>query len=188
MRIVKELAELFITFFKIGIVTFGGGLTMLPLLERVLVKEKKWVSMDEILDYYSIAQTTPGIIAVNVSTFVGHKRAGTAGGIVATLGMVTPSVIIIAVIAKFISNFEQIEWVKKAMKGINASVAGLLTYAVFSLCKKNLKSVMSVVLFAASFAAIYFFHAHTVLIVLSAAVIGVIAFSVSKHIHKNTSE
>lgn len=188
MHMIKELAVLFITFFKIGIVTFGGGLTMLPLLERVLVKEKKWVSMDEILDYYSIAQTTPGIIAVNVATFVGHKRAGTAGGIVATLGMVTPSVIIITVIAKFISNFEQIEWVKKAMKGINASVAALLTYAVFSLCRKNLKSLMSVLLFAASFAAIYIFHAHTVLIVLSAAVVGVIAFAVSKPGQGNTRE
>jgi chromate transporter len=179
MAFIKELFVLFFTFFKIGAVTFGGGLTMLPLLERVLVNDKKWVSMDEILDYYSIAQMTPGIIAVNVATFVGHKRRGTLGGIFATLGMVTPSLIIITVIAKFIANFEQIEWVKKAMKGINAAVAGLLTYAVFGLCKKNLKSVFSVVLFAASFAAIYFFHAHTVLITLSAALIGVIAFVVT---------
>ena len=79
MALFKELVDLFITFFKIGIVTFGGGLTMLPLLERVLINEKNWVSMDEILDYYSVAQTTPGIIAVNVATFVGHKRAGTIG-------------------------------------------------------------------------------------------------------------
>lgn len=139
MALFKELVDLFITFFKIGIVTFGGGLTMLPLLERVLINEKNWVSMDEILDYYSIAQTTPGIIAVNVATFVGHKRAGTIGGIFATLGMVTPSVIIITIIAKFISNFEQISWVQKAMKGINAAVAALLTYAVFNLCKKKFK-------------------------------------------------
>ncbi|WP_296664146.1 chromate transporter [Treponema sp. UBA753] len=180
MALFKELVDLFITFFKIGIVTFGGGLTMLPLLERVLINEKNWVSMDEILDYYSIAQTTPGIIAVNVATFVGHKRAGTIGGIFATLGMVTPSVIIITIIAKFISNFEQIGWVQKAMKGINAAVAALLTYAVFNLCKKNLKSLWSVLLFFASFASIYFFHAHTVLVVLSAAFIGAVAFATSK--------
>ncbi len=183
MALFKELVDLFITFFKIGIVTFGGGLTMLPLLERVLINEKNWVSMDEILDYYSIAQTTPGIIAVNVATFVGHKRAGTIGGIFATLGMVTPSVIIISIIAKFISNFEQIGWVQKAMKGINAAVAALLTYAVFNLCKKNLKSLWSVLLFFASFASIYFFHAHTVLVVLSAAFIGAVAFAVSKKIN-----
>lgn len=180
MALFKELVDLFITFFKIGIVTFGGGLTMLPLLERVLINEKNWVSMDEILDYYSIAQTTPGIIAVNVATFVGHKRAGTIGGIFATLGMITPSVIIITIIAKFISNFEQISWVQKAMKGINAAVAALLTYAVFNLCKKNLKSLWSVLLFFASFASIYFFHAHTVLVILSAAFIGAVAFVVSK--------
>ena len=175
MALFRELVDLFITFFKIGIVTFGGGLTMLPLLERVLINEKNWVSMDEILDYYSIAQTTPGIIAVNVATFVGHKRAGTIGGI-----LVTPSVIIITIIAKFISNFEQIVWVQKAMKGINAAVAALLTYAVFNLCKKNLKSLWSVLLFFASFASIYFFHAHTVLVVLSAAFIGAVAFAASK--------
>lgn len=180
MALFKELVDLFITFFKIGIVTFGGGFTMLPLLERVLINEKNWVSMDEILDYYSIAQTTPGIIAVNVATFVGHKRAGTIGGIFATLGMITPSVIIITIIAKFISNFEQISWVQKAMKGINAAVAALLTYAVFNLCKKNLKSLWSVLLFFASFASIYFFHAHTVLVVLSAAFIGAVSFAVSK--------
>ncbi|WP_287053889.1 chromate transporter [Treponema sp.] len=176
MALFKELVDLFITFFKIGIVTFGGGLTMLPLLERVLINEKNWVSMDEIL----IAQTTPGIIAVNVATFVGHKRAGTIGGIFATLGMITPSVIIITIIAKFISNFEQISWVQKAMKGINAAVAALLTYAVFNLCKKNLKSLWSVLQFFASFASIYFFHAHTVLVVLSAAFIGAVSFAVSK--------
>lgn len=186
MALFKELVDLFITFFKIGIVTFGGGLTMLPLLERVLINEKNWVSMDEILDYYSIAQTTPGIIAVNVATFVGHKRAGTIGGIFATLGMITPSVIIITIIAKFISNFEQIDWVQKAMKGINAAVAALLTYAVFNLCKKNLKSLWSVLLFFASFASIYFFHAHTVLVILSAAFIGAVAFAVSKKF--NSSE
>lgn len=180
MSIFKELAGLFVTFFKIGIVTFGGGLTMLPLLERVLVNEKKWVSTDEILDYYSIGQTTPGIIAVNVATFVGYKRAGVAGGIMATMGMVTPSVIIITIIAKFISNFEQIEWVQKAMKGINASVAALLTYAVFNLCKKNLTGLWSILLFAASFALIYFFHAHTVAVVLGAALIGVLSFVLSK--------
>ncbi|MGN0729032.1 chromate transporter [Treponema sp.] len=181
MAFLKELAVLYTVFFKIGLVTFGGGLTMLPMFERILVKEKNWVSMDEILDYYSIAQTTPGIIAVNVATFVGHKRAGSVGGIFATLGMVTPSVIIITLIAKFISNFEQIEAVQKAMKGINAAVAALLAYAVFNLCKRNLTKLPAVLLFCASFAAVYFLHAHIVLVVLTGAFIGAVIFFASKH-------
>ena len=154
---------------------------MLPILERVLVDKKKWVTSDEILDWYSIAQTTPGIIAVNVSTFVGHKRAGTVGGIVSTLGMISPSLVIITLIAKFIANFEQIIWVQKAMKGINAAVAALLAYAVLGLCRKNLKSVTSVLLFVASFVALRFLHAHTVAIVLAAAALTVVFYFVCLH-------
>ena len=177
-ELARRLVSLYTTFFKIGIVTFGGGLTMLPILERVLVDEKKWVTSDEILDWYSIAQTTPGIIAVNVSTFVGHKRSGTVGGIVSTLGMISPSLVIITLIAKFIANFEQIIWVQKAMKGINAAVAALLAYAVVGLCKKNLKSALAVVLFAASFVAVRFLHLHTVAIVLVAAAFAVVLYFV----------
>ena len=180
-EVAHRLVSLYTTFFKIGIVTFGGGLTMLPILERVLVDEKKWVTSDEILDWYSIAQTTPGIIAVNVSTFVGHKRAGTLGGIVSTLGMISPSLVIITFIAKFIANFEQIIWVQKAMKGINAAVAALLAYAVLGLCRKNLRSVASVLLFVASFAAVRFLHAHTVVIVLAAAALAVVLYFVCQH-------
>ena len=180
-QMARRLVSLYTTFFKIGIVTFGGGLTMLPILERVLVDEKKWVTSDEILDWYSIAQTTPGIIAVNVSTFVGHKRAGTVGGIVSTLGMISPSLVIITLIAKFIANFEQIIWVQKAMKGINAAVAALLAYAVLGLCKKNLKSVISVLLFVASFVALRFLHLHTVAIVLAAAAFAVVLYFVCLH-------
>ena len=176
-----RLLSLYATFFKIGIVTFGGGLTMLPILERVLVDEKKWVTSDEILDWYSIAQTTPGIIAVNVSTFVGHKRAGTAGGIVSTLGMISPSLVIITLIAKFIANFEQIIWVQKAMKGINAAVAALLAYALLGLCRKNIKSAASVLLFVASFVAVRFLHVHTVAIVLTAAALAVAVYFVRLH-------
>lgn len=180
-QMARRLMSLYTTFFKIGIVTFGGGLTMLPILERVLVDEKKWVTSDEILDWYSIAQTTPGIIAVNVSTFVGHKRAGTVGGIVSTLGMISPSLVIITLIAKFIANFEQIIWVQKAMKGINAAVAALLAYALLGLCRKNLKSAASVLLFVASFAAVRFLHAHTVAIVLAAAALSVAIYFVRLH-------
>lgn len=172
----KELFELFITFFKIGSITFGGGLAMLPILEKELVEKRQWTTNEELLDYYAIAQSTPGIIAVNVATFIGHKRKGIIGGIVATLGIVCPSVIIITLIAVFISNFEDILWVKKALMGINVAVAALLTYSVVGLCKKTLKKWWSVILFGAAFAAVYFFHVHSIYVVLGAAVLGIVYY------------
>ncbi|MBQ7193984.1 MAG: chromate transporter, partial [Synergistaceae bacterium] len=92
-------ADLFITFCRIGVVTFGGGYAMLPILQREIVENKKWGTDEELADYYAIGQCTPGIIAVNVATFIGRKIAGIPGGIVATLGVVFPSLLIIAGLA-----------------------------------------------------------------------------------------
>ena len=170
----KTLFELFITFFKIGAVTFGGGYAMLPFLERELVEKKKWSTSEELLDYYAISQVTPGVIAVNVSTFVGFKKKGIPGGIFATLGMVTPSLIIISVIAVFIQNFEHILWVQKALSGINVAVAALLTYAVVNFAKKTIKKWWHVIFYLASFCLMYFLKVNTVIIVLSAAILGVL--------------
>ena len=170
----KTLFELFITFFKIGAVTFGGGYAMLPFLERELVEKKKWSTSEELLDYYAISQVTPGVIAVNVSTFVGFKKRGIPGGIFATLGMVTPSLIIISVIAVFIQNFEHILWVQKALSGINVAVAALLTYAVVNFAKKTIKKWWHVIFYLASFCLMYFLKVNTVIIVLSAAILGVL--------------
>ena len=169
---IRELLTLYITFFKVGAVTFGGGLAMLPALERELTVKRKWATLEELLNYYAIGQTTPGIIAVNVSTFVGHKRCGIPGAIAATLGMVTPSLIIITIIAKFIANFEDLVWVQKALKGINVSVAALLTYSAVTLCKKTLIKWYSIFFYAGSFSAVYFFHVHTIYVILISALAG----------------
>ena len=101
----KELLDLFLTFARIGGLTFGGGYAMLPMLQKEVVEQRGWVTEDELMDYYAIGQCTPGIIAVNTATFVGQRRRGVIGGIVATLGVVFPSLIIITIIAAFISNF-----------------------------------------------------------------------------------
>lgn len=172
----KTLFDLYITFFKIGSITFGGGLAMLPILERELSERKNWVTNEELLDYYTIGQSTPGIIAVNVATFAGHKIKGIAGGIAATLGIVTPSIIIITLIAEFISNFESILWVQKALKGINIAVASLLTYSVINLCKKTIKKFYSLIIFLLSFSAIYFFNCHTIAVILTSAAVGAIFY------------
>lgn len=172
----KDLFDLYFTFFKIGLVTFGGGLSMLPILERTLVDKKKWATDEELLDYYAIAQATPGIIAVNVSTFVGFNKRGIIGGIISTLGMISPSIIIITFIAEFISNFESIVWVQKALKGINVAVAGLLTYSVFNLTKKSLKRWWNIFFYLGSFVSIYFFKVNSVFVILASVLIGLILY------------
>lgn len=182
-----ELLQLFVVFFKIGLFTFGGGLAMLPLLERELITKRSWATSEELLDYYAIAQSTPGIIAVNVATFIGFKRKGILGGIVATIGMVTPSLIIITIIAEFISNFEDIVWVQKALAGINVAVAALLTYSTFKFAKKTIKTWWAFLLYALSFTAVYFLHVHTVIVILCAAVTGVAIALVSGKLKKQNA-
>ena len=107
----KELAELFWIFAKMGAVTFGGGYAMLPIIQREIVEKRQWATEAEVMDYYAIGQCTPGIIAVNTSTFIGYKRKGIAGGFTATFGFVFPSLVIITIIAAFLQNFAHISYV-----------------------------------------------------------------------------
>lgn len=132
----KKLFELFITFAKIGVMTFGGGYAMLPILQREVSENKGWVSEEELMDYYAVGQCTPGIIAVNTATFVGRKQAGIVGGIVATAGMVFPSLIIICIIAGLLTNFADIPAVKSAFAAIRVCVCVLIFNAVTKLWKK----------------------------------------------------
>jgi chromate transporter len=174
MSKIRDILDLYVTFFKIGSVTFGGGIAMLPILERELVDKRHWTDNNELLDYYAIAQTTPGIIAVNVSTFIGHKRAGIAGGIFATLGVASPSIVIISLIAKFISTIDEIDWVKKALAGINIAVAANLTYSTVKFAQRSVKNFFGAVMFLAAFVAIFFFNIKTVWIIFSAVFIGIV--------------
>ena len=119
------LIDLFLTFARVGVCTFGGGYAMLPILQRELVENKKWSTEEELADYYAVGQCTPGVIAVNTATFVGRSQAGVAGGIFATLGLVFPSIVIILVIAAFLQNFMHIQWVVHAFNGVRAGVVAL---------------------------------------------------------------
>ncbi|MBQ7558658.1 MAG: chromate transporter [Synergistaceae bacterium] len=132
----KKLAELFITFAKIGAITFGGGYAMLPILQREIVENKKWGTEEELADYYAIGQCTPGVIAVNVGTFIGRKTAGNIGGVAATLGVVFPSVVIITLLAGVIDYYSSLEWVGHAFAGIRVCVCVLIFNAVIKLFKK----------------------------------------------------
>lgn len=134
----KELAELFWTFAKMGVVTFGGGYAMLPIIQREIVEKRHWASEAEVMDYYAIGQCTPGIIAVNTSTFIGYKRKGIPGGFAATFGFVFPSLVIITMIVAFLQNFAHISYVTHAFNGIRACVCALILDAVIKLGKKSI--------------------------------------------------
>lgn len=141
--------ELFLTFAKVGVCTFGGGYAMLPILQREVVEKKGWCREEELADYFAIGQCTPGVIAVNTATFVGSKCKGVLGGIVATLGMVFPSAVIITVIAAFLRNFAHIPAVGHAFAGVRAAVAAMIAASVIRLGKTTIKSWWAAVLFAA---------------------------------------
>ena len=118
----KELISIFISFFKMGSVTFGGGYAMLPILRKECVEKNKWITEEQVMDYYAVSQGLPGIIAVNVSVFIGYRRRKFAGGIAAALGCVSPCIIIISIIAAFLSNFQDNLIIKHAMSGVSICV------------------------------------------------------------------
>lgn len=142
-----ELIQLFTVFARIGAVTFGGGYAMLPILQAEVVEKYHWATEEELADYYAVGQCTPGVIAVNTATFIGMKRKGIPGGITATLGMVFPSLVIITVIAAFLSNFAQIQFVKDAFAGIRVCVCVLIFNAIKKLAKGALVDKLTILLF-----------------------------------------
>ncbi|MBQ8305679.1 MAG: chromate transporter [Blautia sp.] len=175
--------ELYWTFFRIGLITFGGGYAMLPILERELVDKRHWTTMDELRDYFSIGQCTPGVIAMNVSTFIGEKRDGVRGALAATTGFLTGPVTLILIIAAFLTNFAEIEVIQHAFAGIRVCVCVLIIQAVLRLWKKSVVDTFTLGLYLAVFILNVFSKKLPVAIpaavlVISAGIIGVIASTV----------
>ena len=169
-----RLWDLFLTFAKVGVMTFGGGYAMIPILEKELIDKKKWATGDELMDYYAVGQCTPGIIAVNTATFLGHKLRGVAGGIVATLGIVFPSLVIITVIAAVLSNFADIPAVKSAFAGIRVCVCVLIFNSVVKLWKGAVKDKAALAIFALVFLGSLFLDISPIIFVLLCAAAGII--------------
>ena len=176
----KELIQLFTAWFKMGLFTFGGGYAMLPMIQREAINKYHWASEEEIMDYYAVGQCTPGIIAVNTATFVGYKVKGILGGIAATLGVISPSIIIIFLIASLINNFSQLEVVQHALNGIKVAVCVLMFVAVEKLIKGAIKDKMTFAIALVAFLLAYFTNISTVLIVLCAGVVGYVLFLTKK--------
>ena len=171
---VNEFLELFLTFAKIGVMTFGGGYAMLPILQREVVENKHWATEEELMDYYAISQCTPGVIAVNIGTFIGQKYKGVLGGIVATLGVVLPSLIIISILAGLITNFSHLAWVQNAFAAIQVCVCVLIFNAVLKLLKKSVIDKRTTVIFLLVAAGSLFLTISPVWFVLLAAIAGLV--------------
>lgn len=169
---IHGLGELYMTFFRIGGLTFGGGLTMLPMLKHELVTKKGWVSEDELLDCYAIGQCTPGVIAVNTATFVGYKREGVAGGIAATLGMISPSLVLVTLIASLFRAFMDNVYFQHAIMGIKGVVCALMLNTVITLAKKSLVNLVNVLVCAVTLALALFTPVPTIVIVVLAGMFG----------------
>ena len=169
-----ERIYLFLAFARFGGLTFGGGYAMLPILQREVVEKKKWTTEEELMDYYAIGQCTPGVIAVNTATFVGQGLAGPIGGIVATLGVVFPSLIIITVIAAFIQNFAHLAIVQNAFAGIRVCVCVLIFNAVVKLWKKAVVDKPTLVICVLVILGSALTDLSPIVFVIFAAVVGII--------------
>ena len=166
------LLKLYLVFAKIGLTTFGGGYAMLPILQDEIVEKRGWATEEELTDYYAIGQCTPGIIAVNTATFIGGKYLGVAGGIIATLGFVTPSIIIISIIAMFLKNFADLPVVIHAFNGIRACVCVLILDSVIKLGKKSIKDYRGVIIFLGILLISLFTSLSPIILVIAAGVAG----------------
>lgn len=170
----KELISIFISFFKMGSVTFGGGYAMLPILRKECVENKKWITEEQVMDYYAVSQGLPGIIAVNVSVFIGYHRKKFLGGIAAALGCVTPCIIIISIIAAFLSNFQDNIFIKQAMTGVSICVVALILDAVLGLWKKGVKDIWGLAICLLVFILTEFSPVSPILIIVGAGLTGII--------------
>ena len=170
----KVLFEMFLAFAKVGVMTFGGGYAMLPILQREIVDNKGWATEEELMDYFAIGQCTPGVIAVNTATFIGQKYKGTLGAIVATLGVVFPSLIIISLLAGVIEAFSHLVWVQNAFGGIRVCVCVLILNAVVKLYKKAIVDKVTFVIFLRVAVGSIFLSVSPVIFVSLAAVAGIV--------------
>jgi chromate transporter len=173
---VKELLELFWAFFVIGASVFGGGYAMLPVLERELIKKRNWVSMEEVMDYFTISQITPGVIAVNVATFVGYKRKGIAGGMIATVALILPGVSLMVIISTFIRRFAEYEIVRHAFTGIRLAVCALIIDTLLKLNKGVMRNHKAVIVFVMALILSAVFSISPVFIILGSGLAGFLFF------------
>jgi chromate transporter len=172
----QEYVKIFVSFFKIGLFTFGGGYAMIPMFRKELIEKHGYITEEELMDYYSIGQCTPGIIAINVATFTGYKIHKTFGAIVATMALVLPSLIVIMMIANFLGEISDNKDLEHAFNGIRIGVVVLLVNEVIGIAKKNIKNRFQIIVLAIACLLVFFFNLSSVVVVLLAGIVGAIKF------------
>lgn len=170
----RTYLQLFISFFKVGLFTFGGGYAMLPMLRKEIVDKKHWADEQEVLDYFSISQSAPGIIAINAATFIGYKVGKAGGAVMAAVGITMPSLIIITLIAALLGEYEGNIYVQKALTGIRGAVVALIAAGVLRMIKQSRFSIIYAVLILTGFGLMLFTPISPVLVVMSAIAVGLL--------------
>ena len=168
------LFEIFIAYVKVGAMTFGGGYAMLPILEREVVEKKGWITSEEMMDYYAVGQSLPGIIAINVAGISGYKKRGILGGVVAALGVMFPCIFIITLIAALLDGFRENIYVQKALSGIAVCVVALILNSIIKLWKKGITDIVQFLIFLAALAVGLFTSVSPIICVIAAIVIGLV--------------
>ncbi|WP_078549543.1 chromate transporter [Litchfieldia alkalitelluris] len=177
---IKLLVQIFITFFKIGPVTFGGGYAMIPLIEREVVEKRRWVKTEDVTDIFAVAESVPGAIAINSATFIGYRLAGVAGAIVAMTGVLLPTFFIVVMLSLFFLQVQDNPKVEAAFVSIRATIVALITYAAIKIGKTAIVDKTTVALIAITVAVLFFIHIHPVLIIISGGIIGIGIISLKK--------
>jgi len=184
----KMLWDIFFSFAKVGTFTFGGGYAMLPILQKEVIGRRAWLSNEDIVDYYAVAQCLPGVIAVNTAAFVGHKLKGKPGAIAAVFGVVLPSFVIITVIAAFIQNFLEYEIVQRALFGINVIVCALIAQAVINLWKSAIKNIFGIAIYLTVLGLAIFTNIHIVALIAAALATGIAADALQRRKAKESGK
>lgn len=169
----KQLLEIYISFFKLGCFSFGGGYSMIPLIEHEVVENKKWVDKEKIVDIFAVSESLPGAIALNSSAFVGYSVARIPGSLIALLGNMTPSVLIILTLSILFEQISSYPVVQSAFRGVYPTIVGLILYAAYKIGKTALKDTICVVIMLLAFAATMFFHFLPVYVIICGAVVGI---------------
>ena len=189
----KLLLDLFLTFSKIGLFTFGGGYAMIPLIENVCVTKKEWITHEEMMNITVVAESTPGPIAINCATYVGSKKKGFWGAVAATLGVTLPSFLIILMISFFIDRFLEIKWVASAFKGIKIAVGILILDAAIKMIIKMKKKAISIIILSVAFIAmmlinVFALRVSTIVLMLASALAGLFVYLIKRHKNKEASK
>ena len=166
--------QLFLSFFKLGLFTIGGGMAMVPLIQGIVVDEKHWMTEEEAVDCIAVSQGLPGVIAINMATYIGHQKKGIQGAVTATLGVILPSFIIIILIIKILSGIGDNRFVNGALTGIKAAATGLIMFSAYKLGKQVLKGWFQVALALCAFAVIVLLDVNAIWPIVGGIILGLI--------------